>query len=161
MKGLVWDHRPHGISSLTKVKSEEDADGCIDSSSFWIELSTSSSTAKFAPSFSTARAFAAMAPAPSVYLVNVSSIDRHFHLSKGRTRESRSFISRRHLFSWPLPHVTKIPLSSLCMPDALMTISPFDFAFCVLHLPACCFQSSSVVVCNGKRKITWTTGERV
>jgi hypothetical protein len=37
-------HLPHGISSLMSLKGEGDADGLIDSSSLWMELSISSAS---------------------------------------------------------------------------------------------------------------------
>src|SRR5277367_2545531 len=43
-----------------------------------------------------------------------------------------------------MAQVTKIPLSSLCMPDALMTTSPFNLALRIFHLPACCKEQSLV-----------------
>src|SRR5271154_890497 len=71
------------MSSLTKVNVEEDADGFIDSSSFWIELSTSSVSDISVPSFTAARPFVEMPAASPVYFGSVSSLDRNLSVRRG------------------------------------------------------------------------------
>ena len=61
------------MSSLTKAKSEEDADGFMDSSSLWMELSTSSVSAASVSYLSRIESPDGISSAPSVYFASVSS----------------------------------------------------------------------------------------
>jgi hypothetical protein len=86
------------MSSLTKVNVEEDADGFIDSSSFWIELSTSSVSDISVPSFAAARPFVERPAASPVYFGSVSLLDwnlpirREANLGKQVIHLSKAFI---------------------------------------------------------------------
>ena len=84
---------------------EEDADGFIDSSSFWIELSTSSVSDISVPSFPAAGPFVEMPAASPMYFGRVSSLDRNLlvrreaNLGKQVIHLSKAFIFLAHVTS--------------------------------------------------------------
>jgi hypothetical protein len=66
------------MSSFTSLKSEEEADDFIDSSSFWMELSTSSMSETPVSFFVADKLFVEMPSASPVYLGSVNSPHRGF-----------------------------------------------------------------------------------